>query len=445
MMHTRAAVLILAGGAVALGAGPAVAHNRAPVSCGAVLTDSVRLRADLTGCAGDGLVIGANGVTVDLNGHTLAGTGENFDGVVSVGYSHLTVKNGRIEHFGGAVRAEGDPQARSTDVVVRNITSADGTARGRLFVAGISRARLEHNAFGGGVNVFDSDHAILDANTVRGGGIAFFGFSGTSDLNRVSRNTVVSSDGSGILFFGFGPSTHGRIAGNVIDGAAHQGIHLAGDVTSTVVEHNTVSHVQAGGITVDSTDDDFGQPLVPTGNQISRNLITASFDGLEIVEADRNQITRNTVIGAGTFGDPTGPFGTGGLGIGIAGGSGNEVTRNTFSGGRRGLPAIQVGGTKPGPRRPTTNTVIARNAVAGNEGDGILVTVLAENTTLARNTADRNGANGINVLNPFTTITRNTADDNTAFGIQAVAGVIDGGHNRARGNGLGQCTGVACR
>ena len=405
-----------------------------------MLTHSVRMTADLTGCTGNGLEIGADRVTVDLNGHTLGGTSGNFDGVVSEGYSDLTVKNGIIENFGGAVRAQGQAQpGLAHDVIVRNINSIDGS----VFVADISRPRLERNTFGGSVLVFDSDHAILDANVVRGGGIAFFG---ASDKNRVSHNTIENSDGFGILFYGgFGASTNGRITDNTIDGTAHQGIHLAGDVTSTVVEHNAIVHVQAGGITVDSAEDVFGQPLIPTGNLISRNIITTSFDGLEIVEADRNRITRNTVIGAGTFGDPNGEFGTGGLGIGIASGSGNEVSHNTFTGGRRGLPAIQVGGTTPGPRRPTTNTVITRNTAAGNHGDGILVTALAENTVLERNTANRNGANGIYVLNRLTRITRNTANDNAAFGIQAVAGVSDGGHNRASGNGLGQCTGVACR
>jgi parallel beta-helix repeat protein len=443
-MHTRAAVLILAGGAVALSADAADAHNRAPVSCGAVLTHSVRLTADLTGCAGGGLVIGADRVTVDLNGHTLGGTNENVDGIVSEGHSHLTVKNGRIEGFGLAVRAQGLPQAGLThDVVVRNIDSTDGAARVRLFITGLSRPRLGHNSLGGGVQVFDSNHAVVDANVLHGGAIAFFG---TANANRVTRNTIEDSDGSAILFYGgFGASTGGRIADNTIDGAFNQGIHLAGDVSGAVVTHNRVAHVQAGGITVDSTDDDFGQPLVPTGNLIAHNTVTASFDGLEIIEADRNLITRNTVIGAGTFGDPSGPFGTGGFGIGLASGSDNEVSHNTFTGGRRGLPAIQVGGTTPGPRRPTRNTVIAHNETEGNEGDGILVTALAQNTTLERNAASRNGATGIHVLSSLTTITRNRANDNTAFGIDAVAGVIDGGRNRASGNGLGQCTGVACR
>jgi hypothetical protein len=40
---------------------------------------------------------------------------------------------------------------------------------------------------------------------------------------------------------------------------------------------------------LDSVDDDFGSPLVPTGNLVSRNLVTASFDGLEVIEADRGR------------------------------------------------------------------------------------------------------------------------------------------------------------
>jgi hypothetical protein len=39
-----------------------------------------------------------------------------------------------------------------------------------------------------------------------------------------------------------------------------------------------------------------------------------------------------------------------------------------------------------------------------------------------------------------------TANDNAAFGIEAIAGVTDGGGNRATGNGAAtQCSGVHCR
>ena len=45
-----------------------------------------------------------------------------------------------------------------------------------------------------------------------------------------------------------------------------------------------------------------------------------------------------------------------------------------------------------------------------------------------------------------TTLVRNTANRNHDLGIEAVAGVIDGGGNKAQGNGNpAQCTNVACK
>jgi hypothetical protein len=43
-------------------------------------------------------------------------------------------------------------------------------------------------------------------------------------------------------------------------------------------------------------------------------------------------------------------------------------------------------------------------------------------------------------------LTSNTANDNVDFGIEAVPGVIDGGGNRAFGNGNPlQCLNVVCK
>jgi hypothetical protein len=72
--RTAAAVLVLAG-AMTLVASPALAKPpRTKVKCGDTLTHSVRLTSDLTDCTGDGRVIGADGIIVDLNGHTIDGT-----------------------------------------------------------------------------------------------------------------------------------------------------------------------------------------------------------------------------------------------------------------------------------------------------------------------------------------------------------------------------------
>jgi hypothetical protein len=53
---------------------------------------------------------------------------------------------------------------------------------------------------------------------------------------------------------------------------------------------------------------------------------------------------------------------------------------------------------------------------------------------------------GVDVNSPKTKLTRNVARRNGDLGIAAVRGVIDGGGNKASGNGdPRQCTHVVCR
>ena len=62
-----------------------------PPSCGDTITTSVTLTEDILSCE-DGLTIGANNVTLDCNGHTLAGTGSGI-GVSINGHQDVAVKN----------------------------------------------------------------------------------------------------------------------------------------------------------------------------------------------------------------------------------------------------------------------------------------------------------------------------------------------------------------
>src|SRR5262245_49141750 len=64
--------LVLLATAVAVTVGtPATASN---ASCGMIVAQNLILDTDLT-CTGTGLFVGADGITIDLNGHTLVGDG----------------------------------------------------------------------------------------------------------------------------------------------------------------------------------------------------------------------------------------------------------------------------------------------------------------------------------------------------------------------------------
>jgi hypothetical protein len=72
---------------------PGTAQAR-PIGCGSVVTRSVVLAHDLLGCQGDGLVIGAGGITVNLAGHTVAGVvSDDSVGIRNAGHPGVVIKN----------------------------------------------------------------------------------------------------------------------------------------------------------------------------------------------------------------------------------------------------------------------------------------------------------------------------------------------------------------
>jgi hypothetical protein len=95
-LPTMAAALAVAGSSPA-----AMADPPSNVTCGMVLTQSVTLQADLQ-CAGDALIVGADGITIDLAGHSVSGNGTG-KGISAESHSDLTVRDGSINGFATGV------------------------------------------------------------------------------------------------------------------------------------------------------------------------------------------------------------------------------------------------------------------------------------------------------------------------------------------------------
>jgi hypothetical protein len=117
---------------------------------------------------------------------------------------------------------------------------------------------------------------------------------------------------------------------------------------------------------------------------------------------------------------------------------GNLVRRLVASG-----PFLGSGVTVDG-----DDVLVAANLVTDTgspAADGIRVGPEAARVLVKANLASRHGDDGIDVGSPAVTVTANVANDNADLGIEAVAGVTDGGGNRASGNGNpAQCVGVVC-
>src|SRR5437867_2306809 len=96
------AILIAAAAAVlmTLGVSSALAKKKT-VSCGDVITHSIKVKNDLIDCPGNGLVIGAAHVKVDLGGHTIDGVNNPAaDGIANTGgFDNVVIRHGTIQQF----------------------------------------------------------------------------------------------------------------------------------------------------------------------------------------------------------------------------------------------------------------------------------------------------------------------------------------------------------
>jgi parallel beta-helix repeat protein len=395
------AVLLVAGATV-VSAGPAAART---LSCGEVITVDTTLDSDLVDCPDEGLVIGADGITLDMNGHTIDGDGISpvscpVEGRAcdvgvdnTAGHSGVTIEGGSIQQF-------------TAGVVV---TGGDGNQLRRLTISQTTNEAIA---------VADATNTVIDGNTMTDPGITAVVLQDSSDAV-VSGNVASASTGYAMYLMGDDID----IVHNRLDSGEH-GFAVGGD--SNTVRGNVVSS-SGGGIDVFDG---------ATATRVEGNQLRDVGDGVIVGVAFDTVVRHNVVNG-------TGGGERGGFGVILDGAVRTTVDRNIIHATGDG-PGIYVAhldaATAPRGNRVT------RNHASSEHADGILVDPDAAATLLLGNVAVNSGDDGIDVDAPGTIVTGNLAYHNHDLGIEAVPGVVDGGGNRAAGNGNpAQCTNVACR
>jgi parallel beta-helix repeat protein len=424
-MHARAAIAALTLAGALASAGPAAAKSPpSTVKCGDTLTRSVKLTADLTDCPGDGLLIGAAGIKVDLNGHTIDGTETQAPdcdiqpsgsvGIGNAGYGGLTVKNGTVQQFAGGFNAGSDTTGMA-DSSLHDLT-------------------VRNNRFGGIVlgsgQRLNNDNRIV-ANRVYGNGCD--GIKLVNAQGNLVAHNRLHGNGSGITIC---CSDRNVVRDNLVSHNAETGILVSNDSSDNLVKDNEVLDNAGNGIIVL-----FGAK----GTLVRENHVSRNGNDIVIFDASDNTIARNRVTDAVGCTDCGGPTGSG-YGIGITfGANDNVVSGNVVSRTRQeGIAIIDFDPADPANPLPNRTTVRG-NVVRDAGGDGVLVDAGTEGTVLERNHAFRAADDGIEVDSAAAVLTGNRAFSNQDLGIEAVRGVTDGGGNRAHRNGNpAQCTGVAC-
>jgi parallel beta-helix repeat protein len=388
----------------------------AEVNCGQIITQSTRVLNDLVDCGGYGLIVGAPGITIDLDGHVIDGLGLDA-GVLNNGHDDVTILNGLLSQF------------------LYGVQLNPGTARNV-----VHSLRLEANAEAA-VALSDADQG-LDGNTIRDNsivgneiGIALYG--GTR-YAVIRDNVLAANRGEGAILLEF--VSHNLIEGNQIGQSGAAAISILGGGNNTVSENILKDNFGFGIFAGDDL-------LASNDNLVQRNTIQGGAGGM-LVAGDGNTILNNKVTGA------TGP------GVSIELATDTLVKGNDFSGSASGISVSEASNTVVeannasgtngagiGIEELTTDTIVRNNTASGNKGDGIEVadsSVLEGGTLVENNTADANMGDGILIEGAGHTVKGNVAQLNGGWGIYSVGG-IDGGGNFAAGNmEPEQCFGVVC-
>jgi parallel beta-helix repeat protein len=222
-------------------------------------------------------VIGADDVTLNLDGHTIDGDGLATDCPADVvcdigvdnlaGHDGLVIQGGTVREFSVGVFAAG------------------GAAAGRLHDLSVS-----HNE-NFGVVVDGSTDTVISHNTFTQNGICALILANTQRAV-VAGNSA--SGGHGYAFV-FAPVIDGVIQDNVLDSNDH-GILMVAGSSGNRVTHNTITHSAGSSI-------DLGERAAR--NQVEHNRLIDNGDGIIGVNIHDNTISHNTVTGTGFFGSRT--------------------------------------------------------------------------------------------------------------------------------------------
>jgi parallel beta-helix repeat protein len=301
------------------------------IGCGETVTTDVRLTGDLSctpfdGASGVGLVVGADGVDIDLDGHSLIGPvftgGGGPDGIDNTGgFDDVTVRNGSLTQWGDAIHLQGASRnlIRNVDIPTRDTG---------VVVAGGEQNEIRSSSIQGrnrGILVFASNRVVVAGNHLVGA----FGdaiLAGTDD-SRFARNVV---DGSDLGSFARGLALSGarnRVIGNEVFGFGSGNIVLTGGSDNVIAENVARdAPLSGGGTPVDGIS--IGAQAVRT--RVRTNTANGnSGDGIDIA-ASGTRVRDNTANDNGGLGIDAVP-GVIDLGGNSASGNGDPLQcRNVF-------------------------------------------------------------------------------------------------------------------
>lgn len=349
------------------------------IGCGSTITQSTTLTSNIGPCTGDGLIVTASNITLDLGGRTVSGANSpdtETVGVRLVNVTGVTVRNGTVTGFDAGVGIFG-----GSGNAVQAVTARDNINDKITLPSSDVECDL-----GDGITVMDSSNNRIDGNTaVHNGPFSGISLVGDSNGNRIRGNKTLDNNvddvnsncGRRIEDIGIrieGPGADGnRLEGNTVTNNGLAGISLQGFVASP-----PPGQVQGA----PNTDNQILGNTVTLNGQTTFTVDSTAGDGIAVLQQGPATIVspafRNTITGNNSSNNFRN-------GIFISANSANNtINSNTVNNnGRRGFVTrnsagvvtfIPAGIGLNGPRLNRDGSVAApganNNTLIGNRGTG---------------------------------------------------------------------------
>lgn len=271
-------MLVAAGGARA---------RAAAVACGDTITADVTLTADLTGCSGDGLIVAADGVRIDLNGHAVSGSGVGTG--ITVSGANVSVANGAVRGFDVGVSSSfgsGNGTRLAGLTVTANRTGVVAFSQSGT----LDRSTIAMNT-GTGVRVAGANSWTIEDSQITdnaGGGMVSL----QSLFTTIARNTIARNGGNGIDFlFHVDVAT---VSDNVVARNGGYGIRIADSTTK--VRRNVARLNGNTGILLSEGESPSSLPFYEiTGNTANANAGTGIVATAGMTDGGGNSAKHNDV------------------------------------------------------------------------------------------------------------------------------------------------------
>jgi|GEM_PF-2796137 parallel beta-helix repeat protein len=239
--------------------GSTLVFSPAPVvaqspQCGATITTDTVLSASIGPCSGNGLVMGAGGITLNCAGYAIKGGGSGV-GINLTGMARATVENCKVTGFQSGLLLNGS----SSDALVGNTANSNAQQ---------------------GFMLESSSNDTLSSNTANGNGYFGFYLLFSSDSNALSGNTASNNAHTG-FFLVSGPYNN-TLAGNTANYNRQDGFVLNGTSDGNTLSGNKAVGDRLG-IRLDNS----------SNNTLTSNNATQDDTGIYLQDADGNELGNN--------------------------------------------------------------------------------------------------------------------------------------------------------